>query len=64
MKKHTTVLAMDSEGTVANVWRGNDGCVKKFGMGAVNCKMDRRNRYTAIGPQKIGTTNHLVLVVS
>ena len=62
IKKHISVLTSESAGITCHAEIGSAGCSKKLGRGPVNWKTDRKNRYTVIGAQNMGTTYHSVRV--
>lgn len=61
-KKHAKVFTTDSAGMRDRYAIGNAGLSMKLGRGPVNWKRVRRNKYTVIGAQNIGTTYHSVRV--
>lgn len=62
MKKQAIVLITESTGIADNACRGRAGWTKKLGKGPVNWNKERKKRYSVMGVQKMGTTNHVVRV--
>lgn len=61
-KKQAPALTNDSRGRLVRYAIGRRGSVQKVGSGPVNWNTERRKRYAAMGPQKMGTTYHAVRV--